>query len=150
MVEPSVPSPLGTDGQYELLYRSFLNSETRVKEMFAELSQTLTLIRADINKLAPVHNPSSRIPGGRLIHKLFQRLARRQLDPTVNALKRIELGLTDAMQKMAEVWDATYRNEFEMERRSRSGVLDRLAIVDALQLRIELLEEDLAKLRTSN
>ena len=118
--------------------------------MFDDLSQALNEIRREIDGIGLAQNSTSRFPGGRFIHRLFQRLVRRHLEPTVMSLKRAESALVDAVERMSKVWDDSYRHEFEMERRSRSGVLDRLAIIDALQLRIELLEEDLARLRTPN
>ena len=150
MDEPNVPSPAGTSSQYDLLYRSFLNSDERMASVFAEVSGALSEIRQSIQRLGQEGESSSRFPGGRLVHRLFGRLMKRHLSVTIDALKDAEVATIAAIEKMSDIWDQAYRHEFEMERRSRSGVLDRLAVVDALQIRVELLEHDLARLRTSD
>ena len=150
MEQPNVPNPVGTGTQYDLLYRSFLNSDERVASMFAEVKAALEEIQKSVHQLGVPAEPRSRFPGGSLIHRLFGRLMKRHLNPTLDALKRAEVATAEAIGKMSEIWDVVYRHEFEMERRSRNGILDRLAVVDALQIRIELLEQDLANLRTSD
>ena len=143
MGDTGVPNPLGTDDQYDLLFRSYLNSTERTRKLAAEIESLVVAARQSSQRIGTLGDVKSRFPGGSFLHRIFRRLVRRQLNPTVEALVETNQAMIAILEQISEVWDSVYRNEFEMERRSRDGILDRLAVVDALQIRLELLEQDL-------
>lgn len=138
-----VPNPVGTDEQYDLLFRSYLNSAERTRKLATDIDSLVRAARQSSERIGLLGGTKSRLPGGSLFHLIFRRLVRRQLNPTIEALVETNNALIATLERITEVWDSVYRHEFEMERRSRDGILDRLAVVDALQIRFELLEQDL-------
>jgi hypothetical protein len=79
---------------------------------------------------------------------MTRRLLRRHIGTSLDALIRSNQATHEALKNLVFVWNDVYCNEFEMERRTRSGMLDRLAVVDAIQIKVELLEQDVQSLRS--
>ncbi len=148
METPQVPNPLGTDAQYDLLFRSYLNSTERAEELLAQIDASLAQIHSQLGRIGLVGGTNSRFPGGAIVHRVFRRLLRRHLGASLQAITEAHRLAVESIRHTARLWDDIFRHEVEMERRTRSGMLDRLAVVDALQIRQELLEEDLTELRS--
>ena len=150
MEAPQVPNPIGADAQYDLLFRSYLNSGQKTGELLSQIEAQLTEIQSQLTRVRIASATTSRFPGGSIVHLLFRRLLRRHLGESLEAVSRANQLTVESIRLTVKLWEDIYRHEIEMERRTRSGMLDRLAVVDAMQIQLELLEEDLSDLRSKD
>lgn len=137
--ESKIPSPSGANEQYDLLFRSYLNSQERAESLGLELLESVRKVREVATRIGMPSGVSSRFPGGSLIHRILRRVIRRHTVTSMDASRDAIRDLANAVEQLATVWSNMYRHEFEIERRTRAGLVDRLAIVDAMQVQLELL-----------
>jgi len=90
---------------------------------------------------------SSRIPGGRLFHRMIGRLTRRHLSPAYDAIDACRLSLIALADAVGAALDDRSHDVTSV---TSSEVLDRLAVVDSLEAEIAVLHERLGTNDTSH
>ncbi len=134
-----VPSPIGANEQYDMLFRAYLNSQEKAQKLSHEFNATLAQVRQMTAEITAPVGTTSRIPGGSLVHRILRRLMSRYLQSSSGASQRAIVALADLVEKLSVTWSDMYQHEFEVERRIRAGMVDRLAVVDAIQAELEYL-----------
>jgi hypothetical protein len=108
-----------------------------LQEQVDSLIQEMRVVLSARAELAPA---TSRIPGGRAVHKLFSRLLRRHHAPLVSWVAESNGLLLRLIEQLRELWIHQYRYEFELERRLHDGIMERLAELDSISEKVKVIE----------
>jgi len=135
---------LGIDQQFE---RNFENVR-------GDASVQLHAVQDRLNRISPAlesrFDPavvSSRIPGGRLFHRVVGRITRRHLSPAYEAIEASRLCLVALIDAVAIGLDD---RQNDVSGAASSELLDRLAAIDSLEAEIAVLRAELSAIDDSH
>jgi hypothetical protein len=135
--------------QLENLFAHYLNSAAKARYLEEEFKLRADEISRRIRKLEIEADTSSRMLGGKQIHRLIRKLVRRHISKVKTDTRDVLLIINEQVLDLSAAWKDQYELEFAMERRARSAIIDQLAVVESVVLRLETIEKELIEIRQS-
>ena len=133
--------PVGMEEQLEAEFRSILEVTYRGTHDLSPVETELKLLTKRVSSLRVGGSVDSRLPGGRLLHRVFRRLMRRHLAPVVEDIGAALQSLERITSELTAAVNAQRRHDERLLNDVLGGVLDRLAVIDSLAIIVPELEK---------
>ncbi len=126
--------------QYERRFRSYLNSTETSRQRHEVIRELLDVANHLVTRHYEPPSSTSRLPGISFVHLLFRRLFSRHNAALLKRSDEVDLMLLRLIKELYEGPFAELSRDRELERRVHDGLMDRIAEIDAILIRLAALE----------
>lgn len=135
--------PVGLEAELEAEFKAILEMTHRGKDHIAALDAGLVRLR-DLNSKVTGRTPvRSRIPGGKLFHRMTERLARRQVQGLANQVRGAQDETLRLLEQVVRQLEEQRLSDERLMNKMANSIMDRIAVIDQLAVAVVEIERQL-------
>jgi hypothetical protein len=135
--------PFGLEAELEAEFNAILEMTHRGRDHITALDASLIRLRELNSRVSGSTPVDSRIPGGKLFHRMAERLVRRQVRGVANQVRDSQDETLRLLEQIVRQLEEQRLSDERLMNKMANSIMDRIAVVDQLAVSVVELERRL-------
>lgn len=132
--------PVGLESELEAEFDAILEMTHRGQDKVESMRALLVSLSASVSSVSGNTPTKSRIPGGRLLHRLSERVSRRQVRGLAGQTRQAHESTIRVLTDIIDQFETQRLSDERLMNRLANSVLDRVVVIDQLATLVVELE----------